>query len=264
MAPNDSLDAYSPAEIARRVEAAGVAKARLAMVPLLALAVLAAAFIALGAVFFTVVITGSALGAGPTRLLGGAAFSTGLILVVVGGAELFTGNNLIVVAWVDRRISLAALLRNWGLVYLGNLAGASGIAVLVGLSGVLDGEVGATARRIAEGKAALGPLEAFVRGVLCNVLVCLAIWLVFAARRVGGKILAIVPPIAAFVAAGFEHSIANMYLLPAGLWAGAEVTAGAIVANLVPVTLGNIVGGGALVALTYWLIYIHPNRADAA
>ena len=261
MAANDTPDAYAPAEIARRVENAGLAKARLATMPLLALAVLAGAFIALGALFYTVVITGSTLGAGPTKLLGAVAFSTGLILVVVGGAELFTGNNLIVMAWVDRRITLVQLLRNWGWVYLGNLVGALGIVVLVDLAGTLDGEIAATARRIAEAKAGLDPVEAFARGVLCNVLVCLAIWLAFAARRIGGKILAVVFPIAAFVAAGFEHSIANMYLLPAGLRAGAEITAMEIVANLLPVTLGNIGGGGGiLVALTYWLIYIHPAR----
>jgi formate/nitrite transporter len=206
-----------------------------------------------------VVVTESGLGFGPERLLGGLAFSLGLILVLVGGAELFTGNSLIVFAWADRKITSARLLRNWGLVYVGNFIGASATAVMVhwsGINGLGDGAVAATAMRIAEGKLALAPAEAFTRGVLCNVLVCLAVWLCFGARTVSGKILAIVFPIAGFVALGFEHSVANMYLVPAGWLAGSALVGGtAYAANLLLVTAGNILGGGVLVALVYWLVY---------
>lgn len=254
--PNPTgIEAYSPAEIALRIEEAGVGKARLGLVQITALSLLAGAFIAFGAAFYTVVMTGADAGFGPARLLGGAAFSLGLILVVVGGAELFTGNALMVMAWVDRRVGGAALLRAWGVVYLGNFAGALAMALLVGLSGTLSGSTGALAVQIAEAKMALAPLEAFVRGILCNALVCLAVWLSFAARSVAGKILAILWPITAFVALGYEHSVANMYLIPVGLLGGAEGGFTGLAHNLVPVTLGNIVGGAGGVALSYWAAY---------
>lgn len=249
------IDAYKPAEIARRIEDAGAGKAQLALVPMTALALLAGAFIAFGGAFYTLVMTGVDAGYGPARLLGGAAFSLGLILVVVGGAELFTGNALMVMAWVDRRVATLAMLRAWGIVYLGNFAGAVAMAVLVAGSGVLDGASGELAVRIAEAKMALPPLEALLRGVLCNALVCLAVWLTFAAHSVAGKILAILWPITAFVALGFEHSIANMYLIPVGLLLGAEGGLAGLTANLVPVTLGNIIGGAGGVALAYWAAY---------
>lgn len=253
------LDVVPPARIARLVEEVGIRKARLPLLPMLALAVLAGAFIAFGAMFFTVVVTGSELGYGPTRLIGGVAFSLGLILVIVGGAELFTGNSLVVMAWASRDIPTALLLRNWGVVYLGNLIGAVGAAVLVHLSGTLaagGGAVGETAVGIAAAKLALDPGAAFVRGVLCNALVCLAVWMCYAAQSVSGKVLVILFPITAFVALGFEHSIANMYLLPvAMLHAGAFDVAGLAV-NLLVVTAGNVVGGGVFVALVYWVIYL--------
>jgi formate/nitrite transporter len=260
-APTDSgnsFDAYKPAQIARMVEEAGVRKARLPALQMATLGFLAGAFIAFGAMFFTVVITDSSLGLGITRLLGGLAFSLGLILVVVAGAELFTGNNLIVMAWADRRITTAEMLRNWGLVYLANFAGALGSVVLVQLSGTLQmggGAVGETAAAIAAGKLELGFLAAFTRGILCNALVCLAVWLGFAAHSVSGKVLAIVFPISAFVALGFEHSVANMYLIPVGMLAGAGLDIAGFFANLVAVTLGNIVGGSVFVALVYWVVY---------
>lgn len=251
------LDAYKPAEMARRVESAGVAKAQAKTLPLFTLALLAGAFIAFGAMLFTVAVTGSALGWGPTRLLGGLGFSLGLILVLVGGAELFTGNALIVMAWAARKVTLTGLLRNWAIVFAGNLAGALATAAMMHLSGALA-PVAETARAIAEAKLALGPMEAFFRGVLCNVLVCLAVWLCFAARSVIDKVAAIVFPITAFVAIGFEHSIANLYLIPAGWAAGVPVDVVGMVGNLVPVTLGNIVGGGFFVAAVYWLVYLRP------
>lgn len=260
-----ALDVVPPARIAQMVEEVGVRKVRLPTLPTLTLGVLAGAFISFGAMFFTLTVTGSELGFGPTRLLGGLAFSLGLVLVVLGGAELFTGNNLIVMAWADRRVGTAALLRNWGLVYLGNLIGALATVALVHLSGILalnGGAMAATAAGIAEAKVALGPVEAFVRGVLCNTLVCLAVWMCFAAHSVSGRVLAIVFPITAFVALGFEHSVANMYLIPIGaLHAGGTVNIWNFLANLVPVTVGNVIGGGVLVALVYWIVYLRPARA---
>jgi formate transporter len=235
----------------------------------LALGVLAGAFIAFGAMFSTLVATDNPLGFGPSRLLAGLAFSLGLILVVVvvvGGAELFTGNNLVVMAWAARQITTGQLARNWTLVYAANLIGALGTALMVLWSGRLElggGAVADTGTAIAQAKVALGVTEAFFRGVLCNVLVCLAVWLCFAAHDVPGKLLAIIFPISAFVALGFEHSVANMYLIPIAMLAGAEgVTAAGFLANLIPVTLGNIVGGGVFVALVYWLIYLRRDGAD--
>ena len=254
------LVAYPPALVANRVEQVGVKKATLPLVETLALGLLAGAFIAFGAMFCTLVMTGNPLGFGPGRLLGGLAFSLGLILVVVGGAELFTGNNLVVMAWAARQITTGQLARNWTLVYAANLVGALGTALMVLWSGTLElggGAVAATAAAIAQAKVTLGITEAFFRGILCNVLVCLAVWLCFAAHDVPGKVLAIIFPISAFVALGFEHSVANMYLIAIAMLAGAEgVTATGFLANLIPVTLGNIVGGGVFVALIYWLIYL--------
>lgn len=255
------MDAYPPAQMAQLVEEVGVRKTHLATLPTLMLAVLAGAFISFGALFFTIVTTNSTLGYGPTRLFGGIAFSLGLILVIIGGAELFTGNSLIVMAWAQRRVTLRALLRNWGLVFIGNFAGAVGAAVMIAWGGLAANQaVAATAIRIAETKAALGFGPAFVRGVLCNVLVCLAVWLCFAARSVADKVLVIPLPIAAFVALGFEHSVANMFFLPlAWLLGSPQIGLGSLVANLVPVTLGNIVGGGVMVAGVYWAIYLRPS-----
>lgn len=249
------LDAYKPAEIARRIEAAGVAKARLPLVPLLALGVLAGAFISFGALFYLAVLGGADAAYGPVRLLAGVAFSLGLVLVVVGGAELFTGNALIVMAWVDGLVGSAALLRNWVVVYAANLAGALAICVLAWAAGLHLAAPGGVAAKLAVAKAALPWLELLARGILCNVLVCLAVWLSFAARDVAGKILAIVPPIAAFVALGLEHSVANMFLLPFGMLAGAPVGVGDILYNLSWVTLGNLIGGAGGVGLSYWAAY---------
>ena len=254
-----SVDAYAPSEIAHRVEETAVQKVAQAPGKTFTLGILAGAFIAFGALFYTLVLTGSNLGFGPSRLLGGAAFSLGLILVVVGGAELFTGNNLIVMAWADRKITARALVRNWTIVYLGNFVGALGVAGLVILSGVFaldNGEVGITATHIAKSKLELSLTEAFFRGILCNILVCLAVWLCFAARSVTDKIFAVLLPITAFVGLGFEHSVANMYAIPVTMMAGAlEWQLEPFFRNLIVVTAGNIVGGGGLVALVYWLIY---------
>jgi len=261
----------------------GVAKAGLDGLRTFVLAVLAGAFIALGAMFATVVTAGAGdLPFGVTRLAGGVAFCLGLVLVVVAGAELFTGNNLIVMAWADRRITLGRLLRNWGVVYVGNLVGALATGLIVFAGGQYefgDGAVGLNALNIAETKASLGWGQAVALGVLCNALVCLAVWLTYSARSVTDKILAVLFPISAFVAAGFEHSVANMYFLPLGLlvkdagdgafWDATGASAAdyqdltwpaAVLGNLVPVTLGNVVGGAVMVGLVYWLVYRRPSR----
>ena len=248
-------DAYKPAEIAALIETAGVAKAALPLHRMAVLSMLAGSFIGFGTAFWCIAMAGADPGFGPQRVLGGAVFALGLILVVVGGAELFTGNALMVMAAVDRRITLARLLRNWGIVYLGNLVGAVGLAVAFGLSGLLDGPMGAVAAKAATTKAALPPLEAFVRGALCNALVCLAVWLSFAARTATDKILGVLWPVTAFVALGLEHSVANMFLFPAGLWAGSGATAAGVVSNLWWVSLGNVVGGAGGVALAYRFAY---------
>jgi formate/nitrite transporter len=273
MAEIFGFDAYSPKEIAERVETVGVAKARLPFLSQMTLGVLAGGFIGLGALYFTLVTSDDRLGFAASRLLGGITFSLGLILVVVAGAELFTGNNLLVMAWAGGRITTAELLRNWTVVFFANFAGALGLAVLVYLSGhwlMNGGAVGASAVRIAAAKVALPFWEAFFKGILCNVLVCLAVWLALAGRSVVDKIFAILFPISAFVAAGFEHSIANMYFIPLGILLkdrlvinGAEQLSWlSFIANLVPVTLGNIVGGGVMVALIYYLVYRREAKTN--
>lgn len=246
-------------------KSAGLAKIRQSRLTTLILAVLAGAYIGFGALSYTIVVTGSTIGWGPTRLLGGAAFSLGLVLVIVAGAELFTGNMLIVIGWADRKVRTAELLRNWSIVYLGNLAGALGTAILVILAGVIRLDGGAVAEQaaaIAAAKLQLPASEAFFRGVLCNVLVCLAVWLSFAARSLTDKIVAVTLPITAFVMAGFEHSVANMYVIPVAMLAGlVELDFGALAVNLAVVTAGNVVGGGILVALVYWAVYVRGGEA---
>ena len=273
------FDAYAPAEIARRVSEVGVAKARLPFMATVMLGLLAGAFIALGAVYYTLVAADPTLGFAATRVLGGFVFSLGLVLVVVAGGELFTGNNLLAMAWADGAVSTRELLRNWCIALTANAAGACGIAALVTLSGypqMNDGALAVTAVKIAAAKAALPFWQAFFAGVLCNVLVCMAVWLALAGHTVVDKVVAIVLPISAFVAAGFEHSVANMYFIPLGILLRDSVDAAAIpgierldwigyVRNLVPVTLGNIVGGSGLVALVYHVIYRRgARRAHAA
>lgn len=251
----DDWNAYKPAEITRLVEQSGVTKAHLEAIPLLALGVLAGAFIALGGGAYITALTGVETITGLHRLAAGMAFSLGLILVIIGGAELFTGNALMVMALVDRRIPARLLLRNWIIVFAGNTLGALGVAALFWVAGLIQGDFAGLAVTIAEAKFSLSFQSAFARGILCNALVCLAVWLSFGARTAAGKVLVIVPPIAAFVAMGFEHSIANLFLLPLGLIAGAEGSLGDVAMNLVPVTLGNIIGGAGGVALAYWVAF---------
>ena len=275
------IDALLPPEMALACETAGPAKARRDALALIVLGMLAGAFIALGAMFMTVVLTGTGeLPWGVARLLAGIVFSLGLILVIVGGAELFTGDSLMIVACASRRITLGALLRAWSLVYIGNIAGAVGTAVLMflaGQHGFGGGAVGKTALAVASAKATLPTVQLFFLAVLCNVLVCLAVWMSFGARSTTDKIMVIVPPVAAFVAAGFEHSIANLYLLPYGLalkaWAAPEfwtaigqgaaaypeLTVGSALHNIVVATIGNLVGGSLMVGAVYWFVYLRQR-----
>jgi formate transporter FocA len=269
------LDALPPPEMARKAEEIGASKAGMPASTTFVLAVLAGAFIALGALFATTVTAGgSDLPYGVARLLGGLAFSLGLILVVVAGAELFTGNNLIVMAWADRRVSTARLLRNWAIVYAGNLVGAIATAAILFESRQYEfgkGAVGVQALTIAAAKSDLGFVQAIALGILCNALVCLAVWLCYSARTTTDKVLAIVPPITAFVAAGFEHSVANMFFIPMGLFVKASGFADGrddvpdlshltwerfVTHNLVPVTIGNVIGGAVMVGGVYWSVYL--------
>lgn len=271
MAQLYGFDAYSPKEIAERIENVGVTKARLPLRTTFTLGVLAGGFIGLGALYFTLVTSDAGLSFGLSRVLGGVSFSLGLILVVVAGAELFTGNNLLVMAWAGGRIRGAEVLRNWLVVFLANAVGAVGLALVVLLSQHPDMNQGAVAQnavKIAALKASLPFWAAFFKGVLCNVLVCLAVWLAMAGHSVSDKILAIVFPISAFVAAGFEHSIANLYFIPLGIFLRdaaqglspeqlGALSWGGLLNNLVPVTLGNVVGGSGMVGLVYYLVYRH-------
>ena len=279
--PTFSLDALLPADIAKCAEAVGARKCQLPFWPLLTLAILAGAFIALGAIFSTTVSAGTAghLPFGVARLLAGLVFCLGLILVIVGGAELFTGNTLISMAWASGTVSTRDLLRNWAIVYLGNLLGALGTAVLVYCSAQYTfggGVVGLTMLEIARAKTVLPFGQALSLGILCNALVCLAVWLSLGAHTTTDKILAILFPISAFVAAGFEHSIANMYFIPIALLVKTDVAFLATIGksatdyasltwttfvwvNLLPVTIGNIIGGVALVGLVYWFIYLRQD-----
>lgn len=267
------FDAFSPREIAAKVETLGVGKARLPLGTMWMLAMLAGAFIGLGALYFTLVRSDPTLGFAVAQVLGGLVFSLGLLLVVVAGAELFTGNNLLAMAWVAGRISMREVLRNWSVVCAGNLVGAAGLALLVFLSGhaqMNGGRIAETTMAIAVAKVELPFWSAFFRGVLCNVLVCMAVWMAIAGRSVVDKAVAIVFPVSAFVAAGFEHSIANMYFIPLGmLLQGAGVvdagwptlTLAGFAGNLVPVILGNLVGGSVLVGLVYWVIYVRGRKS---
>lgn len=281
------FDALLPAEIAEKAEAIGVAKTRLDVLSLFTLAALGGAFIALGGMFATTVLAGAdgAIPFGVSRLLSGVVFCLGLILVIVGGAELFTGNTLMVMALAAGKVRLREMLRAWAIVYAGNFVGAIGTAALVFLSGQYlggKGAVAAVALNIALNKMTLPVSNAFFLGILCNVLVCLAVWLAFGARTTTDKILAILFPVSAFVVAGFEHSVANMYLVPLGLfivaWAPADLwsqigsapqayaamTWPAFAWSLVPVTLGNIIGGGGLVGAIYWFIYLRTRGAEGS
>lgn len=290
-----TFDAIMPAAMAIRAEASGVKRASTDHVTLFVLSVLAGAFISFGAMFATTVSAGSititatdgaALSAGLPygllRLLAGLVFSLGLILVVIGGAELFTGNNLIVMAWASGKVKTRALLLNWVIAFIGNSIGAILTAKLMFYTTQYTfggGSVGLVALNTANAKASLEFVPALTLGIMCNALVCLAVWMCFSARTTVDRVLTIVPPVAAFVAAGFEHSIANVYFIPMGLfikadaadsfWSSIGKTAGDfpaltwsnfLLANLVPVTIGNIIGGSIMVAAVYWFVYLRKQK----
>jgi len=288
------IDALLPPEMATRAEYLGVRKAEMPFIKMFMLSVLAGAFISLGAIFATTVSAGgmavmapdgtvafnTGLPYGVTRLLTGFVFSLGLILVVVGGAELFTGNNLIVMAWASGKVTGRALLRNWAIVYVGNFIGSIGTVILMFFTRQYTfgaNSVGIAALKIGVTKIEFTFLQAIALGILCNVLVCLAVWLTYSAHSTLDKILAIIFPITAFVAAGFEHSIANMYFIPYALFikdfdpdfvsaVGDKVAhldhltwQTFLFNNLIPVTIGNIIGGTILVAAVYWVIFLRPG-----
>jgi formate/nitrite transporter len=267
--PIFNLNAYSPAEIKEAVEKVGVKKTRLPLLASFMLAMVAGGSVALGALFYTIVASDEGMSFAAVRLLGGLTFSLGLVLVIVGGAELFTGNNLIVMAWASGKVSTREMLRNWVVVYFGNLVGSLALVFLVFFSHHLDmngGRVGLSILNTAVAKIQPDVVTLFFKGILCNVLVCLAVWLAYAGRTVTDKILALILPVSAFIAAGFEHCVANMYFLPLA-WLLVQtghvptdfdaslITIPGIIHNLVPVTLGNIVGGAGLVGVMYWGIY---------
>ena len=275
------IDALLPDDVALKVEDAGVEKAKMGFVKTFVLALLAGAFIGFGAIFATTITTGVDTW-GIARLIGGLAFSLGLILVIVTGAELFTGNNLISMAWASGRIKTIDVLKNWGIVYLGNLLGSLFLAVLMIFTQQYmssDGEVGLKALNIAQSKCSLGFVQAIASGILCNILVCLAVWLCFSAKSNTDKILSIIFPITAFVAAGFEHSVANMYFVPIGLFIKSYATPefwkttgesvdnysqltwqNFLINNLLPVTIGNLIGGAVLVGLVYWFVFLRKKK----
>jgi formate transporter len=260
------FDAFSPAEIFARVETVGVTKARLPLLSMLMLSMLAGAYIGLGALYYVLVRSDPSLGFAACQVLGGVVFSLGLLMVVVAGAELFTGNNLLVMAWAAAKISTRELLRSWLIVFCGNFIGALGLAGLVLLSNhpaANHGAVAAQYLQIASAKTQLAFVPAFFSGVLCNALVCVAIWMAIAGRSVADKAVAILFPISAFVAAGFEHCVANMYLIPMAMLlqatgggaAAPPVLWSGLLANMLPVVLGNIVGGAVFVGVVFRVIY---------
>jgi formate/nitrite transporter len=297
-----SFEAVMPAAMAVRAEETGVKKANADRLTCLTLSILAGAFISFGAIVATTVTAGSmviatgdgviafsaALPYGVAKLLGGLVFSVGLILVIVGGAELFTGNNLIVMAWASRKVRTRDLLLNWTIVFTGNFIGAIATAGLMFYTTQYtfgDGSIGLVALKTASAKASLDFVPAVTLGIMCNALVCLAVWMCYGARTTVDKVIAIVPPITAFVAAGFEHCIANIYYLPMGLfikagapdsfWASIHKSAADfpqltwenfLFANLIPVTVGNIIGGSVMVGAVYWFIYLRnagrPNSGS--
>jgi formate transporter len=274
-----TVDDYTPVQVARRVETAGINKGTQNILTTVLLGMLAGVFIGMGAMLYTLVTTDTGLGFGLTRLLGGISFCLGLVLVVVAGAELFTGNSLVVMSWMSGQTSFKQLLRNWSTVYFANLVGALSLAVLIFYSHQWTFNnygVGANALLIANSKVNLSFTVALTRGILCNVLVCLAVWLSFGARTITGKIMAIIFPITAFVVAGFEHSIANMYFIPMGILMAnqpavleasgltvdsiSNLTWTGFIGNLIPVTIGNIIGGGILIAAVYWIAYLRREK----
>lgn len=246
----------SPVEISKSVSAIGEKKAAATIFDLFVFGILAGIYIAFGGNVSTAILSGGTLDAGLARFLAGSVFSVGLMLVLIPGSELFTGNILMTVGFIYRKYSFVRVLRNWLIVYFGNLLGAVIIAWLGFNSNLLGSlsnltSIGTVAVKIAETKLQLGFMEALCRGILCNMLVCLAVIMCIASKTVTGKIFGIYFPIMAFVASGFEHSVANMYFLPVALMVKGEFISKffTIFNNLIPVTIGNIIGGLLIVLL---------------
>jgi formate transporter len=279
-----TFDAIMPSTMAARAEESGIKRASTDPLTLLVLSILAGAFISFGAIFATTVSAGATgMSYGVVRLLVGLVFSAGLIMVVIGGAELFTGNNIIVMAWASGKVTTRALLLNWVLSFAGNVFGAIATAALVFYSTQYTfggGAVGLAALSTANAKTSLAFIPALTLGIICNAMVCLAVWMCFSARTNIDRAVTIIPPIAAFAAAGFEHCIANAYFIPMGLfikagapdsfWQAIGKTAGDypdltwgnfIAGNLIPVTIGNIIGGSIMVAAVYWFVYLRKSAA---
>lgn len=265
--------ALNSCDICKATVEMGEKKAKTTILETFVLGILAGAFIGLGAVFYTISTTNTGMGFGPMKVLGGLVFSLGLVLVVIAGAELFTGNNLISVAAFTGRISSSQVAKNWFWVYIANFVGSMLVVGLIYGSGIWEfvgSEVGAHMVTIAAGKTALTPLEAFTRAILCNFLVCLAVWMAAGANSISGKIMAIIFPITGFVAMGFEHSIANMYFIPMGIFLKSSVEIKAAIGssvapelswlgffyNLGWVTFGNIIGGCLFVGVPYYVCHM--------
>ena len=251
--------AMTPASMELKNERVAETKAKTDVVSALVLSVMAGAFISMGATFMLVVKSDAALPFAATQLLGGFAFTLGLFLILAAGAELFTGNCLMVMGPLAGRFSWKRLLASWALVLLGNLA--AGLVLAAGVASANGGAVGGAAITVAEGKVALDWGVAFARAILCNMLVCLAVWVGHAATSVTDKFFSALLPVMAFMAAGFEHCVANMFFLPyalmlqaTGTYAGSVEIAG-VVSNLTAATLGNLVGGVVLVGVSYWFVY---------
>ncbi len=259
-----SPDELTPAATEAKVEKVAETKAAMPAARCFVSAMLAGAFIGFGAMYFCTFLGDPTLPFGVQRTVGGLCFCLGLVLVLCCGAELFTGNILMVCARASKKISGAALARSWALVWLGNLAGSLVAVALVffaNVQGMNGGEVGEAFVSVAAGKVALDPLTLFVKAVMCNILVCLAVWIGLSAKTVADKVLGILLPISAFVACGFEHCVANMFFLPmgfalngAGFGAAGAITVGGMVYNIALATVGNIVGG-AIVGAAYWFVY---------
>jgi formate/nitrite transporter len=266
------FDAYAPEEIAERVETYGTLKARLSPLALFMLGVIGGGFIGLGAMAQTVVMAKPELGIGAARIIGGLFFAMGYIMAIIAGAEVFTSNNLLVMSWAGRQVTTKRLLYIWGLVLFANAVGAVGLAIAVVFSGHVslhDGEVARTAIAIGAKKAGEPFISAFFKGVLGNLLIAMGVWLAMAGRSVTDKVLGPWLPIAALPIAGFEHSVGNLYYLPmAGILSvtspefadGTTISVWGALRNLTAVTLGNIVGGGGMVAMVYHLIYRRPRK----
>ncbi|HXP97511.1 MAG TPA: formate/nitrite transporter family protein [Telmatospirillum sp.] len=263
------VDALTPAEMEAKAEKTGVKKATMPVMQSFLLAVVAGGAIGLGGMYFCIVLADSALSFAVQRVLGGSVFALGLALVLVGGAELFTGSTMTVMSMASGHITAGQVLRNWVVVWIGNLVGALGLVFLVYMAHHMDmnnGAVGAAVLKLAIGKIQPDAVTIFFKGILCNLMVCLAVWLAYSCRSTSDKIISMILPIGLFVAAGFEHCVANMYFLPMALLltatghvpAGLDVSAitvPGILHNLLFATLGNIVGGSVMVGGMYWLIY---------